>query len=115
MCYPTSLQRIRRQSACAGFECPGWIRRRWCLGSVAFDPSIEQMALALAHGGSLVVMTDAVRESPPAFWDTLARHRVNLLTCTPSFLASVLGDAAGRLGPDHLALGGERLTAELCA
>ena len=66
------------------------------LGSPAFDPSIEQMALTLAHGGSLVVMTDAVRESPPAFWDTLAQQRVHACWTVPRrFLAELLEDVPG--------------------
>ncbi len=31
-----SLQRIRRQPACIGFECPACPRRAWCLVSMAF-------------------------------------------------------------------------------
>ena len=46
------------------------------LTSSAFDPSIEQALLPLAHGGSIVVIGDAVRDAPPRFWETLARHNV---------------------------------------
>ncbi|MGZ9093125.1 MAG: non-ribosomal peptide synthetase, partial [Rhodoplanes sp.] len=83
------------------------------LSSAGFDPSIEQAMLPLAHGGAIVVISDPVRESPRLFWDALARTKVNLLTCTPSFLAGVIPDAPGRPGLDHLVLGGESFTTEL--
>ena len=83
------------------------------LSSSAFDPAIEQAALPLAHGGAVVVISDAVRETPRAFWEALAQHNVTLVTCTPSFFAGVLEDAPAGAGVAHVVLGGERFPAEL--
>ena len=39
------------------------------LASIAFDPSIEQATLPLIHGGSLVIIGDANRDSAIQFWN----------------------------------------------
>src|SRR5271166_2718782 len=83
------------------------------LSSVAFDPSIEQITLPLIHGGTIVVVSDANRESPAQFWNYVARNRVNLTNCVPSFLASVVHEAPSPLRLDHLLLGGEVFTLKL--
>jgi non-ribosomal peptide synthetase component F len=57
------------------------------LSSSAFDPSIEQMAMPLVYGAAIVVVTDAIRETPYLFWPLIVRQQVSLLNCTPSFFA----------------------------
>ena len=81
--------------------------------SCGFDPSIEQATLALVHGGSVVVIGDAIRESPRQFWDHVARSEVQLLDCTPSYLSGIIHDATVGLSLRHLILGGEPLPTEL--
>ena len=49
------------------------------LSSPGFDPSIEQATLPLVHGASIVVISDATRESPARFWDYVERKKVTLL------------------------------------
>jgi amino acid adenylation domain-containing protein len=83
------------------------------LSSSAFDPWIQQATLPLVHGASIVVVSDAIRASPLQFWEYVARQRINLLNCTPSYLQSVLPDAPSDLYLNHLALGGEALTTKL--
>ena len=90
---------------------PGF--RMALLSSPAFDPSIDQATLPLVHGSTIVVISDAIRESPLHFWDQVARNEVNLLNCTPSFFASVIRHAPENLSLDHLALGGEVIPIEL--
>ncbi len=83
------------------------------LSSPAFDPSIEQMALPLAHGASIVVISDTVRESPAAFWDYVGRNGVDFLNCTPSLMESLISSAPDDFSLPHLVLGGEPFTIEL--
>ncbi|MDX6523295.1 MAG: hypothetical protein QOI17_808, partial [Gaiellales bacterium] len=83
------------------------------LSSSAFDPSIEQMTLPLVHGASIVVISDAIRESPDEFWDHVGRKKVHLLNCTPSLLDSIVGSAPDNASLHHLVLGGEAFTNEL--
>ncbi|MEI8151204.1 MAG: amino acid adenylation domain-containing protein, partial [Hyphomicrobiales bacterium] len=80
--------------------------------SSAFDPSIEQALLPLMGGGAAVVVSDAVRESPMAFWQQVQRDGVTFISCVPSFFESVLREAPSDASLDHLALGGEAFTAE---
>src|SRR5262249_59363481 len=44
--------------------------------SCAFDASIEQMLLPLIGGGTAVVISDVIRESPAQFWHQLMRDDV---------------------------------------
>ena len=90
---------------------PGF--RMALLSSPAFDPSIDQATLPLVHGSTIVVISDAIRESPLHFWDEVTRKGVNFLNCTPSFFASVIRHAPENLSLDHLALGGEVIPIEL--
>ncbi len=81
--------------------------------SSAFDPSIEQALLPLMGGGAAVVVSDAVRESPVAFWQQVKRDGITFVSCVPSFFESVLARRSARTPAlDHLALGGEAFTGE---
>ena len=51
--------------------------------SSAFDPSIEQALLPLMGGGAVVVISDAVRESPLQFWEQVQRDGVTFISCVP--------------------------------
>ena len=83
------------------------------LSSPAFDPSIEQMALPLAHGASIVVISDTIRESPEGFWGYVRHKGVDLLNCTPSLLESLISSAPDGVSLRHLVLGGEPFMIEL--
>src|SRR5262249_43074321 len=89
---------------------PGF--RSALLISCAFDAALEQTLLPLVGGGAAVVISDAVRDSPPDFWQEVSRRGVTFISCVPSYLASVIRHAPDGLALDHLALGGETLTAE---
>ena len=80
------------------------------LASSAFDPSIQQATLPLVHGATIVVISDEIRASPLQFWEHVARQKINLLNCTPSYLDSVLRDVPEDPCLDHLVLGGEAFT-----
>src|SRR5258708_4740873 len=54
--------------------------------SCAFDASIEQTLLPLIGGGTAVVISDAIRESPAQFWHQLIRDDVTFMSCVPSYL-----------------------------
>ena len=90
---------------------PGY--RMALLSSVAFDPSIEQITLPLVHGATIVVVSEAVRESPARFWDYVARKRVNQINCVPSFVTSIIHEAPNTACLDHLLLGGEVFTSKM--
>ena len=80
--------------------------------SCSFDASIEQALLPFIGGGAAVVISDDARESPPKFWDQVSRCGVTFVSCVPSFLQSVIGQAPGTLALGHLAMGGEAFTTE---
>lgn len=50
-----------------------------------FDASIEEIFLALCHGGTLVLRTDAMLESMPAFAAAVARQRISVLDLPTAF------------------------------
>src|SRR5262249_15779700 len=78
--------------------------------SCAFDASIEQTLLPLIGGGTAVVISDVVRESPAQFWHQLMRDDVTFMSCVPSYLESVIHGAADNASLHHLVLGGEAFT-----
>ncbi|HET9244215.1 MAG TPA: amino acid adenylation domain-containing protein, partial [Xanthobacteraceae bacterium] len=78
--------------------------------SCAFDASIEQTLLPLIGGGTAVVISDVVRESPAQFWHQLMRDDVTFMSCVPSYLESVIHGAADNACLQHLVLGGEAFT-----
>ncbi|MEO9455651.1 amino acid adenylation domain-containing protein [Chromobacterium phragmitis] len=77
-----------------------------------FDASIEEIFLALCHGGTLALRDDAMLESMPAFADAVARLKIDVLDLPTAFwheLAYALTpELAGRLSRVRLAIiGGE--------
>src|SRR5262249_49619641 len=80
--------------------------------SSSFDASIEQILLPLIGGGTAVVISDDVRESPSQFWQDMDRSRVTFLSCVPSYLDSRLPQVPEPLPLKHLALGGEALAVQ---
>src|SRR4029077_2641513 len=83
------------------------------LSSVAFDPSIEQITLPLIHGATIVVVSEAIRQSPAQFWDYVTQTRLNLINCVPSFITSIFHEAPSTVWLDHLLLGGEAFSSRL--
>src|SRR5262245_59232035 len=79
--------------------------------SCAFDASIEQALLPLIGGGTVIVISDAIRESPAQFWHQLIRDDVTFMSCVPSYLESVIPGAPDNAALHHLVLGGEVFTA----
>src|SRR6202171_797553 len=59
---------------------PGF--RTALLSSCAFDPSIEQITVPLVHGASVIIISDAIRESAHQFWANVDHQKVDLLNCT---------------------------------
>ncbi|WP_152526852.1 AMP-binding protein, partial [Pseudogulbenkiania ferrooxidans] len=50
-----------------------------------FDASIEEIFLALCHGGTLALRDDAMLESMPAFADAVARLKIDVLDLPTAF------------------------------
>ena len=83
------------------------------LSSCAFDPSIEQITVPLVHGASIVIISDAVRDSPASILGAIWRaKRWTLLNCTPSLLESIVESAPADASLRHLVLGGEAFPLE---
>src|SRR5215475_485940 len=78
--------------------------------SSAFDASIEQALVPLVRGGAVVIISDAMRESPSQMWQQLIRNDVTFMSCVPSYLESIIRDAPENASLQHLALGGEAFT-----
>lgn len=75
-----------------------------------FDASIKQL-VQLAHGHTLCVVADDLRQDPRAMLDHLARERVDVLDCTPSHLRLLLSVDAAL--PRLLLVGGEAVEPDL--
>ena len=83
--------------------------------SYSFDFSVWEIWGALLHGGALVVVPQAVSQSPHAFHDLLRRERVSVLNQTPAAfrqLAAVLPEAPD-LALRLVIFGGEMLDLEI--
>ena len=46
---------------------------------LTFDPSIVELFLALSNGGSVLMVTDAVKLAPRRLMDALLRNQVSVL------------------------------------
>ncbi|OKI26954.1 hypothetical protein A6A25_06830 [Saccharothrix sp. CB00851] len=75
-----------------------------------FDASVKQL-VQLAHGHTLHVLADDLRQDPRALLDHLAAARVDVLDCTPSHLRLLL--SAGAPLPRLLLVGGEAVDQDL--
>ena len=78
--------------------------------SCSFDAAIEQTLLPFMGGGAAVVISDAVRELPAAFWRQINQTAVTFISCVPSYLETMLVERPERVSLRHLALGGEAFT-----
>ncbi|PCE21526.1 non-ribosomal peptide synthetase, partial [Burkholderia ubonensis] len=82
--------------------------------SSAFDFSVWEIWGALAHGGELVIVPEAVRRTADAFYDLLCDARVTVLNQTPSAFRQLIAEEErnGReaeLALRHVIFGGEAL------
>ncbi|HMG51985.1 MAG TPA: amino acid adenylation domain-containing protein, partial [Kofleriaceae bacterium] len=83
--------------------------------SYGFDLSAWEMWGAFLHGGRLVVVPQLVARSPELFHDLLRRHRITVLTQTPSAFRNLLAADAQAPRADSLRLlvfAGEALVLE---
>ncbi|HVR97534.1 MAG TPA: amino acid adenylation domain-containing protein, partial [Thermoanaerobaculia bacterium] len=82
--------------------------------SFSFDASVQQIA-QLAWGHSLHVLTQDVRLDPAALVDSVRRHRIDVLDCTPSQLRPLLqaGLGEGDAAPAIVLVGGEAVDTAL--
>src|SRR3569623_666525 len=76
--------------------------------SLAFDGSVKQW-LMLTHGATLYVIPEKVRRDGAALRETIERHGLNALDCTPAQLSILLPAMAGAPLPDYLLIGGDRI------
>ena len=80
--------------------------------SIAFDASVEEVWLAFASGGTLVVGTHEMVHAGPALAKMLSDERVTILSCVPTLLSMMDEDIPSiRL----LILGGESCPKDLVA
>ncbi|MFI5361734.1 MAG: Pls/PosA family non-ribosomal peptide synthetase [Elusimicrobiota bacterium] len=82
------------------------------LASPAFDASVEEIWSAFAHGAALIGATGELSRPGVEFGPALERAGVTVVSCVPTFLALVEGDAPSvRL----LIFGGEACPTEVAA
>ena len=82
-------------------------------GSPAFDASLAQLLLPLAHGGCVRALDSQERLDRRLLWSAILAHRTTVLDCTPSWLLAMLDGAPPNLALDRVVLGGEILTPAL--
>ncbi|WP_156766197.1 non-ribosomal peptide synthetase, partial [Mycobacterium sp. E342] len=87
-------------------RAPAWAQ--W--HSYAFDASVEEIWGALLHGARLVVVPETVTTSPEALHALLIEQQVNILSQTPSAVATLCPD---RLESMALLVAGEACPAEV--
>jgi amino acid adenylation domain-containing protein len=73
----------------------------------SFDVVVWQSLAPLAAGGRVVILPDAVAESPAALIDAIDAHTVTVLQVVPAMLRALIEEAAAR-GPSRPALAGLR-------
>ena len=92
--------------------CNGW--RVAQISSVAYDSSIEEIYLAFAKGGTLVVVDDETIRLGPDLSHWLRREQINVLTPPPTLLRSMGREAAISLPYLRIVyVGGEDISADL--
>ena len=79
-------------------------------GSPAFDASLAQLLLPLAHGGRVRALDSEERMDRRRLWAALRAQRTTVLDCTPSWLAAMLDAAPAGLPLERIVTGGEILT-----
>ncbi|MET9608908.1 amino acid adenylation domain-containing protein [Streptomyces sp. NPDC006512] len=57
--------------------------------SIGFDVFVFELAMALCHGGRLVLITDEARVAGPALTDFLAEHRISHMILPPSLVSAL--------------------------
>ena len=80
-------------------EILGYIERghvSLALASIAFDVSVMEEFIPLAHGLTVVIANDDERYDHLALRELCLANAVDILTCTPSLLANLLDDPAMR-------------------
>jgi non-ribosomal peptide synthetase-like protein len=100
---------VRAESALYGVRADDRVLQ---LASPAFDASIEEIWSAFARGAALVAATDALARPGAEFGPALAHAGVTVLSCVPTFLALVEGDAPS---VRVLIFGGEACSTEVAA
>ncbi|MFS0723484.1 amino acid adenylation domain-containing protein [Paenibacillus sp. 1P07SE] len=91
------------------------------IGMVAshiFDASVQQLFVALLTGSTLHVLTEEVKGNPVLWTDYLARHGIQAIDGTPSYLNVMLqagGPRSRELQLDYMLIGGEALTPAVIA
>lgn len=57
--------------------------------SVAFDASLEEIWMAFANGGTLIVGTREIMQSGAQFGEMMTLHNITVLSCSPTLLSMV--------------------------
>ncbi|MEC0090197.1 amino acid adenylation domain-containing protein [Paenibacillus macquariensis] len=88
--------------------------RHVLMAPLTFDPSIQQVFLPLATGGTVHLLTKEVRTNPSMFWRWVTDNRINVVNTVPSLMEILLEQSEGRNHAiTYLILAGEVFTRDL--
>lgn len=64
--------------------------RHVLMAPFTFDPSVQQIFLPLATGGTLYLIPKEAKTDPSAFWGLVRKERINVLNTVPSLMEVLL-------------------------
>ncbi|MDN4076638.1 amino acid adenylation domain-containing protein [Paenibacillus polymyxa] len=67
--------------------------RHILMAPFTFDPSVQQIFLPLATGGTLYLVPKEAKNDPSAFWGLVRKERINVLNTVPSLMEVLLEQA----------------------
>lgn len=88
--------------------------RHVLLAPYTFDPSVQQVFLPLATGGTLYLISRTQITDPDCFWDLVCEEKINVINTVPSLMEVLMEQTDGLPHQlDYVIMAGESFTHEL--